>query len=98
MKYITKPIIIEAIQWDGTNKGIEKIEQKFPDILIWSSWEFNDSGDGHEILLIDNNIGDLRIKKGDYIIKDLNGEYYPCGADIFEQKYQEPKLNIINNI
>ena len=31
--------------------------------------------------------GDMRANKGDYIITGINGEQYPCRADIFTKTY-----------
>ena len=32
--------------------------------------------------------GDMRISNGDYVIKGVNGEFYPCKPDIFEKTYE----------
>ena len=33
--------------------------------------------------------GDMLVRPGDYIIKGVQGEFYPCKPDIFEQTYEE---------
>lgn len=33
--------------------------------------------------------GDMRAEKGDWIIKGVNGEFYPCKPDIFEKTYEK---------
>jgi len=33
--------------------------------------------------------GFMTVRKGDYIIKGVEGEFYPCRADIFERTYEE---------
>ena len=33
--------------------------------------------------------GNMRADEGDYIIKGLRGEFYPCKPDVFEKKYEE---------
>lgn len=35
--------------------------------------------------------GIMRVKKGDYIIRGVNGEYYPCKPGIFEKTYEKVK-------
>ena len=35
--------------------------------------------------------GDVKANRGDYIIKGVKGEFYPCRQDIFEQTYEEVK-------
>ncbi|WP_425452782.1 hypothetical protein [Ammoniphilus oxalaticus] len=32
--------------------------------------------------------GDMRVNKGDYIIKGIQGEFYPCKPDIFKATYE----------
>ena len=32
--------------------------------------------------------GDMTISKGDFVIKGVNGEFYPCKPDIFEKTYE----------
>ena len=33
--------------------------------------------------------GDMKASIGDYIIKGVNGEFYPCKPDIFDKTYEE---------
>lgn len=77
MKYRKKPVIIEAIQWNGNN---------FEEIM-----EFIDSDFVHfnSELIINTLEGNMTASKGDYIIKGIKGEFYPCKPDIFEQTYEE---------
>lgn len=39
-------------------------------------------------LIIKTLEGDMKANIGDYIIKEINGEYYPCKPDIFEKTYE----------
>jgi len=77
MKVRKKPVVVEAVQYIGTKESIAKI------------------------LSLDNNIGlfpdHLEIKTlegthradiGDWIIKGIKGEFYPCKPDIFEKTYE----------
>ncbi len=81
-KYRKKPVVIEAIQYDGDNIdvlldiGLQEGKYK---ILV------NDDDD----LVIDTLEGFMKVSIGDYVIKGLKGEYYPCKPDIFEMSYQE---------
>lgn len=45
--------------------------------------KFSDYG-----LLIHTLEGDMRVSEGDWIIKGLRGEFYPCKPDIFEKSYE----------
>lgn len=78
MKYRKKPVVIEAIQYDGTGNGFEIILNFVGDEL-WC----NDDGD----VMIATLEGDHRVSAGDYVIRGVNGEFYPCKPDIFEKTY-----------
>ena len=82
-KYRKKPVVVEAIQWNGENVG-EVISFCKKNVLF----KFDDYGT--DINLTINTLeGDHRAKVGDYIIKGVKGELYPCKPDIFEQTYEE---------
>lgn len=78
MKYRKKPIVIEAIKWDGKLTSIECFN--IPEV--------------HQELDCDNLYiptleGVMRAEVGDYIIKGVKGEFYPCKPDIFEDTYEK---------
>lgn len=83
MKYRKKPVVIEAIQWKGNNW--DEIKAKFTDppdaksFIVWIS---------NEELLIATLEGKMKVDINDWIIKGVQGEYYPCKPDIFEQTYE----------
>lgn len=74
-KYVKKPIEVEAVQWTGDNA--EEIQ------------EFMNIEDLAIVTIIIKWKVDGEI--GDYIIKGVNGEFYPCKPDIFEKTYEEIK-------
>lgn len=80
-KYIKKPIEVEAIQWTGDNT--EEIEEFAKEHICRNFLE--------KCLLIETLEGDMKAMISDYIIKGINGEFYPCKADIFEKTYEEIK-------
>ena len=83
--YRKKPVVIEAIQWDGTNQG--EIAD-FMEVIIrtkTSPEEGNPSGK----ITIETLEGDMTASVGDFIIKGINREFYPCKPDIFEKTYEE---------
>ena len=82
-KYKTKPCVIEAIQWTGKNAN--EIAQFTQGKLI--------KGVFHNDFIIYTRGDDMRVNVGDYIIKGLNGKYYPCKPDIFKKKYELVKDN-----
>ena len=85
MKYKTKPVEIEAVEYIGSNT----IEiSKFTGISL------NDLGVAPFVnkLVIKTLEGKMTASVGDFIIKGLKGEFYPCKPDIFNMKY-EPIIN-----
>lgn len=96
-KYRKKPVVIEAVQWTGKNIDIIKkfvgVSAKFHyyvtvgDMNAVSETPPN-VGDYGVGLTISTLEGDMQAKVGDYIIKGVNGEFYPCKPDIFEKTYE----------
>lgn len=83
MKYRKKPIVIEAIQYQaeyGNNRVINWLAQQGANI---SNWVFHDGE-----IIISTLEGTMKASDGDYIIKGVNGEFYPCKPDIFEKTYE----------
>ena len=76
MKYRKKPVVIEAIQWNGENTM---------EILKW----VGDKAYFHDSIYIKTLEGDHKATIGDYIIKGIKGEFYPCKPDIFEATYEK---------
>lgn len=91
MKYRKKPVVIEAVKWTGFNK--EEIQAfakgrnviHFHGVKVGSRHEY--IGTYYE-LYIDTLEGRMFANKGDYIIKGVDGEFYPCKPDIFEKTYE----------
>ncbi len=76
MKYTKKPVTIEAVVWAGDN--IEEVVS----FIGWKNVSY-DKGK----LRIQTLEGDLQASFGDYIIKGVKGEFYPCKPDIFSSTY-----------
>lgn len=77
-KYRKKPVVIEAVQWNGDNfveidNFITVHHETYPQ-------------DG--IVKIPTLEGVMEATLGDYIIRGIQGEFYPCKPDIFEATYQ----------
>lgn len=81
-KFKKKPIVVEAIQYDGTENSVVEILQ-LKETTNSSRSILVDA----EFLLIHTLEGVMRADKGDWIIKGVNGELYPCKPDIFEKTY-----------
>lgn len=89
MKYRKKPVVIEAIQWTGLN--LEEIKEFVGESLIYdiidTAWKVGE-GAPHVNMKIHTLEGDMEVSKGDFIIKGIKGEFYPCKPDIFEKAYE----------
>jgi hypothetical protein len=82
MKYRKKPVVIEAVQWNSGKNSLLKIQA-----LAWNSTrDVTRNEDG--TLTIKTLEGDHTAIKGDFIIKGVKGELYPCKPDIFEMTYE----------
>lgn len=84
-KYRKKPVEIEAIQYNVDNKSdcIDFIKEDWIHPLD-GSVKLNQNGD----FFIRTLEGLMKVSDGDYIIKGVQGEFYPCKPDIFEQTYE----------
>lgn len=71
-----KPVVIEARQWTGSNAV---------DLLDWIKPTATQEGSE---LIIPTMEGDHFASIGDWIIKGVHGEFYPCKPDIFEKTYE----------
>ena len=89
MKYRKKPVVIEAVQWTGIN--LEEIKafvgKDLQYDIIDTAWEVG-KGAPHILMTVHTLEGDHECTKGDFIIKGVKGEFYPCKPDIFEKTYE----------
>ena len=87
-KYKKKPIPIEALQWTGDN--YKEIWDFLKDVSNHYFEETeNDVGDIINELYIVTLEGSHKATVGDYIIKGVRGDFYPCKEDIFLETYDE---------
>lgn len=86
-----KPVTVEAIKWTGNNlfevitltDGEPNIKGNFAG-MQWEVFERKVAIEGLKIFTLE---GKLRAEIGDWIIKGVKGECYPCKPDIFEMTY-----------
>lgn len=93
MRYRKKPVVVDAFQYDGDLMHSNG-EWSCPD---WAKEAFQsgtiyyDSPSGEEPpteLYIETLEGRHHVSVGDYIIRGVAGELYPCKPDIFAQTYE----------
>jgi hypothetical protein len=83
-----KPVVIEAIQFKDTAESIAAISDFTNDTITVSYGEGQTPGKYDvPILTIPTLEGDHRASVGDWIIKGIKGEFYPCKPDIFDATY-----------
>ena len=90
MKFRKKPVVIEAVQLKEDNceevkafindGSLEIIRTEMHNLDLTSVIYESD-------YLINTLEGQMRISLGDWVIKGVNGEFYPCKPDIFEKTY-----------
>jgi len=89
MKFVKKPVIIDALQWDGTRVSADNISKAFPKLITYKFIYDEDSTPFTTPYswVIYTLEGTITAKPNDWIIKGIKGEFYPCKPDVFEQSY-----------
>ncbi len=93
MKYRKKPVEIEALEFEYSATGIEKLKEFCGSALGKTSKYRHPTAKGEaEIGTLEDGVH-LTVKhiatEGDFIIKGVQGEFYPCKPDIFWQTYEK---------
>lgn len=86
MNYTKKPVTIEAVKWNG--KDISEPSVWFSAAIDNGSIRIE--GDCIKIKTLE---GEMTASPGDYIIKGIKNEIYPCKPDIFEASYSEGNVS-----
>lgn len=86
IKYRKKPVIIDAIQLTSESL-MDCIGFLYPDISAVDHPTLI-AIRKNKFLYIETLEGDMKAQFGDYIIKGVHGEFYPCKPDIFELTYE----------
>ena len=83
MKYRKLPVVIDAIQLEDSVECMEALSNLGLDPIVFSY------ADKDPVLRIETLEGTMIAEIGDFIIKGVNGEFYPCKPDIFEKTYEK---------
>jgi hypothetical protein len=79
-KYTKKPLVVEALKWDGNNRS-----EVFDFCsLSYFNYEF---GSSEPKLVIQTLEGPMTASVGDYIIRGIKNEFYACKPDVFKLTY-----------
>jgi hypothetical protein len=91
-KYRKKPVVIEAVQWNGNSNRQEIVDFLGQQELKTEEYSTTayEAGMGAPSfsLIIPTLEGDMKANPGDFIIKGVKGEFYPCKPSIFELTYE----------
>ncbi len=80
MRFRKRPVVIEAMQLTDENKNR---------VFNWVGGNrYADHVNGSPVLKIGTLEGDMTASLGDWIIKGVKGEFYPCKPEIFEATYE----------
>jgi hypothetical protein len=83
-KFRKKPAVIDAVLYDGTKESIVAVDELIGNREDASFHKFVD-----DKLVIFTLEGNHEARAGDWIIKGVRGEFYPCKPDIFADTYEE---------
>ena len=84
-KYRKKPVIIEAVQFEGGISSIKKIILELGLSQSSYGWDKDDYTKLYIHTLEGTHIANIK----DWIVKGIKGEFYPVKPDIFEQTYEK---------
>lgn len=84
-RYMKKPIIIEALQFEDTAERLEELSYFVDNQDLKVTYK----DPKNPKLLLKTLEGVVEASVGDYIIKGVKGEFYPCKPDIFNSTYTE---------
>lgn len=84
-KFRKKPVVIEARRFEAN-----EIHEQF-EVADWCNGKLRGTMLSADLRVIQINTleGEMDAYVGDWIIKGVKGEFYPCKPDIFEMTYEE---------
>lgn len=83
MKFRKKPVVIDAVQWLGTPESTLEVDA----FVNGDGFSVSTGEHGVQQMQIRTLEGPLNASVGDWIIKGVKGEHYPCKPDIFAATY-----------
>lgn len=86
-KFRKKPVVVEAVQWDETIATLRALEAQ--GLVVAGCTSHRDRPDECKNLRIGTLEGAMFVNPGDWIIRGVKGEFYPCKPDIFAATYED---------
>lgn len=87
-KYRKKPVVIDAWKFDEDVVGHLEAGHTLGWILHTGFWFHPQTKHSPAYLGVRTLEGNMRCYVGDYMVKGIKGEFYPCKSDIFEATYE----------
>lgn len=88
-KYRKRPVVIEATRWDGSAADATRCINWILGSDGEHSGRFHSGGDDTDICIsIDTLEGTMQANPGDWILRGVRGEFYPCKPEIFAATYE----------
>jgi hypothetical protein len=78
-RYRKKPVVVEAVQWTGANCA---------EVFAFLGLEHEPHDDEIDQVVISTLEGDMTASVGDWVIRGVKGEHYPCKPDVFAATYE----------
>ena len=101
MKFRKKPVVIEAVQWTNS-KGFTKkpqwLKQAMKDgtLIKHEHFCFTPARELHSVTWgVDTLEGEMRLSNGDWLIRGIKGELYPCKNEIFIETYEAVEGDLV---
>ena len=82
-QYRKKPVVVDAVLLTEDNR------KEVAEWIVSNGGQANVLEWEDNMFMIDTLEGRMKADLGDYIIKGVKGEFYPCKPDIFESTYDE---------
>lgn len=90
-KFRLRPIVVEAMQYDGSADSFNCIwDWACPsNDTLKSPVHFDNTDDDPGMLYVQTIDGERKAFPGDWIVKGVAGDFFPCKSDVFEQIYEQ---------
>ncbi len=87
--YVKKPVVIEAFEWTGKEEDLANLNDFCDSFSVLPVVTSPIKAEARKaiVLIIPTLEGDHTALPGDFIIKGIAGEFYPCKPDIFWKTY-----------
>jgi hypothetical protein len=83
VKFLKRPVEVNAVQFDGNIRSLDIFS-----LREVGGFKISHNDEGKICLNIPTLEGEMTAQVGDWIIRGIQGEYYPCKPDIFEATYE----------